>query len=72
MKGSTRTIASIELTRNEADSARTYLHSILVLVSDIALDRAGPTAQAGHATIDDPRDVVDDQLRAERFSYRLN
>ncbi|WP_270040490.1 protein NO VEIN domain-containing protein [Solirubrobacter ginsenosidimutans] len=72
VKGSTRTIKSIELTRKEVDSARTYPHSILVLVSDIALDRAGPTAQGGHATIDDPWEIVEEQLRAERFSYRLS
>ena len=70
VKGSTRPIATIELTRNEVTSARTYAHSILVLVERITLDRSGPTATGGTADLQDPWTIDDRYLRAERYSYR--
>ena len=70
VKGSTRPIARVELTRNELTSARTYPHSVLVLVEHITLDRSGPTATGGTTDLQDPWTIDERYLRAERYSYR--
>lgn len=69
VKGSTRPIAKIELTRNEVESARTHPHSILVLVDRISLAPDGRKATGGTAEIQDQWVLDERQLTAERYSY---
>jgi hypothetical protein len=71
VKGSTAPIGTIELTRNERDSAMGYPHSILVLVSEIELDLADLKAHGGHPRIVDLWTPAEDDLVPERFSYRV-
>jgi len=71
VKGSTLPISAIEVTRNERDSAVTFRHSILVLVSEIELDRSVPSARGGKARVVDPWQPSDEDFVAQRYSYQV-
>ena len=60
------------MTRNEVESARHYLHSVLILVGEIVLEREGPSARGGTAVLHDPWALDDASLTAERYSYRVS
>jgi hypothetical protein len=69
VKGSTGLISKIELTRNEVASARTFPHSMLVLVSRIAIAANGREASGGAAQVVDPWVLDESRLVPERYSY---
>lgn len=71
VKGSTLPIWTIEVTRNERDSAVTFPHSILILVSDIDLDRSVPRATAATPRVIDPWTPTPDDFVPEHYTYRL-
>jgi hypothetical protein len=71
VKGSTLPIWAIEVTRNERDSAASFPHSMLVLVSEIELDRSIPRATGGTARVIDPWAPSPDDFVPERDTYRL-
>jgi hypothetical protein len=71
VKGSTLPIRSIEVTRNEHDSALTFAHPILVLVSDIDLRRGDLVAEGGIARIVDPWRPAERDFVAQRYTYQV-